>query len=151
MHVAAQARDCLSDIRPSKNVEEEKSSYYGAVLAVFIRRGRSCPRDGRRDRTGVVHDLAVQLVEARQQIADVGSLVELESFLLLVMHDGHAQHADRAAKVLDVESGSECRLELLGPLRVTAENQHVIHIDGNVDHESGSDKRIASAVTFQLM
>jgi hypothetical protein len=151
MHVAAQARNCFSDVKASEDTEEEESAHNGAVLTVLFRGGKCCPWDGRRHWTWVVSDLAVQLVEARQQIADVRSLVQQKSLLFPVMNNCHSKHSPWAAKVFDIKGCCKGSLELASPLWVTVEDQHIVQIDGNIDHEGWGDERIAGAVTFELV
>ena len=59
MHITAQARDSLGDVRPCEDTQEEECAHDGAVLAVFFGGGQRCPWDGRRHWTWVVGDLAV--------------------------------------------------------------------------------------------
>ncbi|MFO0007497.1 MAG: hypothetical protein ACK559_40925, partial [bacterium] len=61
------------------------------------------------------------------------------------MDYGHAKDTDRGTKILDVECCSKRLLELLGPCRVTAENQQVLNIYCNEHHQSGGDQRVAGA------
>ena len=98
-----------------------------------------------------VCDLAVELMKARQQVTDIGTLMQQESLFLPVMDNCHAKDADRAAKVFDVECCSKCGLELASPFKVTAEYQHIIHVDNDVDHEGWGNQRIAGAVALELV
>ncbi len=71
--------------------------------------------------------------------------------LLPVMNNSHPKHTHWAAQIFNIKGCSKGSLELAGPLRVTAKDQHIVHIDGNIDHEGWGDERIAGAVTFELV
>ena len=67
------------------------------------------------------------------------------------MDDSHAEDSHRAAEIFDVKCCCEGSLELTGPFRIAAENQNIVNVDGNVDHQGGGDQRIAGVVTLELM
>ena len=70
---------------------------------------------------------------------------------LQVTKDCHAEDAHWAAEVFDVKRSSECSQELACPSGIVAEDEDIIDINGNVDHQGWGNERVAGAVAFELM
>ena len=90
-------------------------------------------------------------MEAGQQVTDVGTLMEEEGAFRCVPNDCHAKDAHRASEVFDVKCSSERDQELARPRGIAAEDEDIIDVDGDVDHQGGSNERLTGVVALELV